>query len=383
MIQRAVKGNLIKEINYKKILQLLCKGEEWTKLDLANTLKLSIPTVTTNINELKQIGIIEEVESDIYTGGRRPKIIKSIPNSRIAIGLGITKSRVTVILMNLKNEILLKKEKAYSADNFMEYIKVGKALAEESLLEFGANDEQVLGIGISIPGTINQNNQIIEHTNMGYDNIQLNDIYEVFNYNVFIDNEANLSLLAERQEREYKEVEDLIYIGINEGLGGGIFIDGKLFKGINGRAGEFGQMQLNNIQDRGPIEKGVNVEDYISTKGLIDCYNNLNRGKPIVDFNQFEQLVKEKDKVAENILMQAVQVLHIAIYNLNKIFDIPNFVIGGKVGRLIKEQDVFYESLCMREDSLLNELNIYFSDLRGTTSIGAALLPLIDLYTIG
>nr|WP_302598902.1 ROK family transcriptional regulator [uncultured Cellulosilyticum sp.] len=382
MIERGVKGNLIKEINYKKILQLLCKGEEWTKLDLANTLKLSIPTVTTNINELKQIGIIEEVESDIYTGGRRPKIIKSIPNSRVAIGLGITKSTVTVVIMNLKNEVLIKKEKEYLTDHFIDYIKVGKSLGDECLFELGIKEEQVLGIGISIPGTINQNKQVVEHTNMGYSNIQLSDIYNLFNYSVFIDNEANLSLLAERQQGAYEEFDDLIYIGINEGLGGGIFIAGKLFKGINGRAGEFGQMQIEDFQGEELIESGNEVEDYISTKGLIDKYNTLSL-KRINYFAEFERLIKEEDEVAEKVLLKAVQVLHMVIYNLNMIFDIPNFIIGGKVGRLIKEEQIFNISIFEDEMLGLSDLNIYFSDLRGTTAMGAALLPLIDLYTVG
>ena len=377
-----MKGNLIKEINYKKILQLLCKGEEWTKLDLANTLKLSIPTVTTNINELKQIGIIEEVESDIYTGGRRPKIIKSIPNSRVAIGLGITKSTVTVVIMNLKNEVLIKKEKEYLTDHFIDYIKVGKSLGDECLFELGIKEEQVLGIGISIPGTINQNKQVVEHTNMGYSNIQLSDIYNLFNYSVFIDNEANLSLLAERQQGAYEEFDDLIYIGINEGLGGGIFIAGKLFKGINGRAGEFGQMQIEDFQGEELIESGNEVEDYISTKGLIDKYNTLSL-KRINYFAEFERLIKEEDEVAEKVLLKAVQVLHMVIYNLNMIFDIPNFIIGGKVGRLIKEEQIFNISIFEDEMLGLSDLNIYFSDLRGTTAMGAALLPLIDLYTVG
>lgn len=381
MIERGVKGNLIKEINYKKILQLLCKGEEWTKLDLANTLKLSIPTVTTNINELKQIGIIEEVESDIYTGGRRPKIIRSIPNSRVAIGLGITKSIITVVIMNLKNKVIFRREREYHADHFIDYIKVGKNLGDECLMELGIKEEQVLGIGISIPGTINQNKQIIEHTNMGYRNIELRDIYNLFNYSVFIDNEANLSLLAERQQGEYEELDDLIYIGINEGLGGGIFIAGKLFKGINGRAGEFGQMQIDHFLKNNLI--GDKIEDYISTKGLIDKYNVLMPKNSINHFSEFENLIKEKNEVAGNVLIKAVQVLHMVIYNLSMIFDIPNFVIGGKVGRLIKAAGTFNISKLEREVLGLNELKIYFSDLRGSTAMGAALLPLIDLYTVG
>ena len=150
------KGNLIKETNYKKILQLIGEGEQLTKLDIAYTLKISIPTVTTNINELRDAGIIDEVESDIYTGGRRPKIIKVIPNARVSIGIGITKFHVTVVIMNLVNEVLDTKDIDFDAPELMDYLKKGKEIAMSMIQALEIPDEHILGIGLSIPGTINR-----------------------------------------------------------------------------------------------------------------------------------------------------------------------------------------------------------------------------------
>lgn len=373
------KGNLIKETNYKKILQLIGKGQELTKLDIAYTLKISIPTVTTNINELKQEGIIEEIESDIYTGGRKPKIIKLIPDSRIAIGISITKFKVVVVIMNLQEEIMMTKERDCEGFVLSDYIQQGKELIKEAVRELNIKEENILGVGISIPGTLNQKLGVIEQTNMGYKEISLNQIYDLFDATVYIENEANLSLLAEKSTEKHDELRNLLYIGINEGLGGGIFVNGELFTGTSGRAGEFGRMRFIEKE----TGKGHRVEDQISTRSLVENYKQKS-GKNIKSFYDFEKLVKEQDLVATQILMDGIETLLLTIYNLTMVLDIQKIIIGGKVGRLIKSEPQLLEKLMDKYSEILDrlDLNIHFSEIRNTSAMGAALLPIIDFYKI-
>ncbi len=374
-----LKGNLIKETNYKKILQLIGKGENLTKLDIAYTLKISIPTVTTNINELKEAGIIEEVESDIYTGGRKPKIIKLIPSTRISIGLSITKYKVAVAAMNLLNEVIGFKEMDCEEDQLIDYFIKGKELIEELVKELQISEENLLGIGISIPGTINEKLGMIQQTNMGYKGILLNQIYDLFGCTVYVENEANLSLLAEKNLGKYENLKNLIYIGINEGLGGGIFVNGELYTGTSGRAGEFGHMRLVE-KDTGRAYK---VEDYISTRSLLSRYKQ-HTGENIKSFLKFEKLVKMNDKIACQILEEGIEILMMTIYNLTMVLDIQTLIIGGKVGRLIKSQPNVLQNVANKYNEIMDklDLDITFSDVRNTTTLGAALLPLLDFYKI-
>ncbi|MBU3804364.1 MAG: ROK family transcriptional regulator [Candidatus Cellulosilyticum pullistercoris] len=373
------KGNLIKETNYKKILQLIGKGQQLTKLDIAYTLKISIPTVTTNINELKQEGIIEEIESDIYTGGRKPKVIKLIPDSRISIGMSITKSKVVVVIMNLLEEVMLIKDKECEGGILSDYIQQGKELIQEAIEELNIKEESILGIGISIPGTLNQKLGVIEQTNMGYKEISLNHIYDLFNTTVYVENEANLSLLAEKSIRKYDDLKNLLYIGINEGLGGGIFVNGDLFTGTSGRAGEFGHMRFIEKE----TGKSYRVEDQISTRSLVQHYEQKT-GENIESFSNFEKLVKTQDRVATEILMDSIEILLMTIYNLTMVVDIQEIIIGGKVGRLIKSEPKLLEELMNKYSEIMDklDLNICFSEIRNTSATGAALLPIIDFYKI-
>ncbi len=374
-----VKGNLIKETNYKKILQLIGKGQNLTKLDIAYTLKISIPTVTTNINDLKQAGIIEEVESDIYTGGRKPKVIKLIPNSRIAVGMSISKYKVVVVFTNLLEDILLIKEAECEGTTLDEYITRGKQLIEEGMQELEIGEDTILGVGISIPGAINQKLGVVEQTNMGDKQIALEYIYNQFDSTVYIENEANLSLLAEKSLGKYKDDKNLLYIGINEGLGGGIFVNGELFTGTSGRAGEFGHM---HFTERSTGHR-CKVEDIISTRSLVQSYA-IKTGKSIHHFSEFQALVKEKDEVAIELLVSAIEVLLTTIYNLSMVLDIQNIIIGGKVARCIKSEPEQLEKMLKEYNEHLGglDLELKFSDIRNTTAIGAALLPIIDFYKI-
>lgn len=373
------KGNLIKETNYKRILQLIGKGQQLTKLDIAYTLKISIPTVTTNINDLKQAGIIEEAESDIYTGGRKPKAITLIPNSRIAVGMSISRYKVVVVFTNLLEETLLVKEVEYDDGELRDYIARGKKLIEEGIEELGIEEEIILGIGLSIPGIINQRLGIVEQTNMGDKQISLDYIYNQFNSTVYIENEANLSLLAEKSLGKYEDDKNLLYIGINEGLGGGIFINGDIFTGTSGRAAEFGRM--NFIGQK--IGKGHKVEDKISTRSLVQQYVERT-GKYIDHFTQFQELIRDKDEVALEILVDAIDILIITIYNLSMVLDIQNIIIGGKVARLIKSEADYLETRMKEYTDLLGglDLKLNFSSIKNTTAVGAALLPIIDFYKI-
>ena len=373
------KGNLIKETNYKKILQLIGKGQQLTKLDIAYTLKISIPTVTTNINELKQEGIIEEIESDIYTGGRKPKVIKLIPDSRISIGMSITKSKVVVVIMNLLEEVMLIKDKECQGGILSDYIQQGKELIQEAIEELNIKEESILGVGISIPGTLNQKLGVIEQTNMGYKEISLDHIYDLFNTTVYVENEANLSLLAEKSIRKYDDLKNLLYIGINEGLGGGIFVNGDLFTGTSGRAGEFGHMRFIEKE----TGKSYRVEDQISTRSLVQHYEQKT-GENIESFSNFEKLVKTQNRVATEILMDSIEILLMTIYNLTMVVDIQEIIIGGKVGRLIKSEPKLLEELMNKYSEIMDklDLNICFSEIRNTSATGAALLPIIDFYKI-
>lgn len=373
------KGNLIKETNYKKILKLIGKGKELTKLEIAYALQLSIPTVTTNINTLKEEGIIEEIETDIYTGGRKPKSIRLIPNARVTIGVNITRDKLIIMIMNLCKQVILTQEVDCGKTEMMGYIDESKKMIQEQLKKLQIGEENILGIGISIPGIINHVQGIIEQTNMGTKAILLEQIEKQFKYPVYIENEANLSLLAEKILEDSKSLKNILYIGINEGLGGGLYVNNELYTGSVGRAGEIGHMYFWNKDE----QCYQYIEDKVSTRGILRDYEKQT-GNKVKNFKDFEKLIAKKDDRALQILTESIELLLITVYNLTMILDLQKVIIGGKVARLIKSQSELLEEILHRQEKLLQKIGIEicFSAIRHTSTLGAALLPLVDFYTI-
>ena len=101
-----VNHSKIKETNRKKIIKLLLEKDEITKLDISRSLDISITTVSTNISELKDEGIVSDVRSLESTGGRKAMALKINENCRFALGIALTPRHVKLSLINLKKEII-------------------------------------------------------------------------------------------------------------------------------------------------------------------------------------------------------------------------------------------------------------------------------------
>ena len=159
----SVDQEIIKDSNRKQILQLLYKRREMTKQEISKELEISIPTVTNNINTLIEEGILQEAGVAESTGGRKPVIVKFIPNSRYSFGVDFSLNLIRVVLTNLDSEIIY--ETSFPIHGFTNIAEVMKKI--EAIMKCALRDKQiplksVLGIGFSLPGTVNEEEMFLE-----------------------------------------------------------------------------------------------------------------------------------------------------------------------------------------------------------------------------
>ena len=130
-------------------------------------------------------------------------------------------------------------------------------------------------------------------------------------------------------------------------------------------------------------DKTDKVEDYISTRGLVARYNERSV-KTVDSFVEFEEIVKSGDPLAHELLNEGIEILIMTIYNLTMVLDIQKIILGGKVGRLIKSQILTFEENISKYKNLMDKLglDITFSEIRNTTTMGATLLPLTDFFRV-
>nr|WP_279220059.1 ROK family protein [Clostridium sp. MF28] len=130
---------------------------------------------------------------------------------------------------------------------------------------------------------------------------------------------------------------NLLYVSITEGLGLGIIINGKIYRGDNNSSGELGHTKI--AIDGKKCKCGARgcLEAYTSMNSLIDSYNEANSSN-ISDIDEFEERYNQNDKDAHDVLNDYLKTLSLGLSNLVMIFDPSSIVIGGDINNLLNDK---------------------------------------------
>lgn len=312
----------VKKKNRNRVFRYICKMGTVSNPDIAYGLKISLPTATQMTKELIEEGLVEEKGELQSTGGRRAKALSAVVNARLAIGLDITKNHITLVLTNIVGEILKYERicKPYiSGDAY--YQQINERL-ESFLDESGADRDKILGIGISFPGIIDLDKELVTYSHiLGVEEIPFASVGRFFAYPCFFLNDANAGAYAEGIQNE--EAERFFYLSLSNTVGGAVFSDNELMQGRNFRCGEVGHMTV--------VIDGERC--YCGKKGCLDAYCAAWRLSEAADgkLEQFFRLLDQGDVRAVNIWDAYTNYLAIAVNNIHMVLDC-DIVLGGYVG---------------------------------------------------
>lgn len=372
-----VNHSKIKETNRKKIIKLLLEKNEITKLDISRSLDISITTVSTNITELKKEGIVSDVRSLESTGGRKAMALKINENCRFALGIALTPRHVKLSIINLKKEVIENIRIRHYNEGFEKIVAIAKENIKGILSKNNISNDELLGIGISIPGTVDSEEGIIKNCYLlGAENYNLKQSFEEFDTSIYIDNEANLSAYYEFLNKK-DILSNLLYVSITEGLGLGIVIDGKIYRGSNNAAGEMGHIKIAIEGKKCKCGSNGCLESYTSTNALLEEFNNLS-SKKVDDIEEFIELFEKGNKTTKDVLERYCKMLGIGIANLTMILDPRSVVLGGDINSLLKENIDFLRSVVYKDNLFTNEENckIDVTEFKESYLLGAAMVPL-------
>lgn len=312
------KMNEKKNIAKYKILNYMLHHGETSKVELSKQLELSVPTVLSNVNELIARGIILEVGELESTGGRKAKSLGLSKDYRYSIGVAITANHVGMVLMNLGGEIVKQERLRMKFEPDVNYC-ANLAKTVEHFYEGEIPEEHILGVGISLPGIVNEKEKLLIKSHaLQLENYSLKNMEQFLKFPLYFENDANAAMLAENPQL----LDNAIYLSLNNTLGGAICMNGQLFTGQSRIAGEFGHMLL--------FPDGE--ECYCGKKGCADAYCAasvlLQEGDENLD--DFMQRVG-KEETADCVWDEYMENLAILISNLRMAFD-TDIILGGDVG---------------------------------------------------
>jgi len=221
-----------------------------SRSNLTETSGLNKSTVGSLLAQLQTWGFVKEVGM-VNSGLGRPGVMIDINSDagRI-IGAEIGVGYISMVMTDLKANVVWRRriepppdqEKQPQADVLDQAAK----LVEEAIREAEKTGNRLLGIGLGLPGQVDHaTGTLLFAPNLGWKNVPLRDLWlHQFNIPVFVENDANASALGEGLLGNARQIDNFIFLSAGVGLGGGLVLDGELYGGAGGFAGEIGHMTL-------------------------------------------------------------------------------------------------------------------------------------------
>ena len=356
----------LRRMNRNRIYRYIYDADESvTKQDIAQNLNLSLPTVSQNLKELLDFGLIEYTGTFDSTGGRKPKAISVVDDARVAVGISLTNHHMRLIAIDLKLNQLAYKKIACAYFSSEAYSKRVADELELFMDEHSINRELLLGVGVALPGIIDRENEIIEIApTMNIHNLAVSHLMQYIPYPSYIENDANAGGFAEWWNMVNQN--SIAYLSVDKGVGGAILMDGVAYYGNQSRSGEFGHMCLYPGGKQCNCGKYGCFEAYCSTARLSDDLG--------IELEEFFDRVKRDDPAYTKLWKEYLNNLTVGINSIRMILDC-DIVLGGILAQHMEDYiDGIHQKLselnCMENEGKYLHLSRYRSR---STGIGVAL----------
>jgi glucokinase len=309
-----------------------------------------------------------------------------------AIGVDIGRNTLKIAIVKFGGEFVAVKSFPLSQIQSRDYIisKLLDAIIEirQTVAPEGINP---ICIGVSAKGFIEHKTGVVLGPERGIENWKNVPLAKIINQETglpaYVGNDANMMTIAEHQFGVAKGASDFIYVSLRTGIGGGIFLNGKLYRGVNNAGGEFGQMIINYDKDISNTGIKGSFEHLASASAVVRRYYEetgslvSNTEKPLSCKNIFE-MSYEKSPIAVNVVKENAELVGIGLANLITIFAPEIIVIGGGMS---EANDSYFEMV--KESAFANSLENCRSAVRiersklgsGASLIGAGYYSLTRL----
>lgn len=331
-----------------KIIKYLSKSDSAVTLSsIANFLKLSIPTVTKLMNELKKRELVVKKGKKETDNGRKPVVYTLRKDKFFAVGVEVLLKRVQVEIYNLdlKSEFL-QTDKTFILEDSIECCNKVVDFINNAIELSGIPLDYIVGVGVGLTGRVNS------HLGRSYNYFSFDDpplaeyLSSQLNLPVFIDNDTRVIGLAEQVAGKLKNISNTLIVNISRGIGMSIMANKRFITGSSGFAGEFGHMQFGCNEGRLCIcgKKGC-LETEVSGRALeVDLAAAIAKGELSLRFDstnvdnaRYDDIIEAAnngDQLSTSLLQAQGEKLGTALGNIINLLNPEMIVISGKYARV-------------------------------------------------
>lgn len=250
---------LVREINLALVLRYIHNEAPVSRAQIAATTGLNKSTVSSLVDELMERHLIHEIGTNAGVAGRPATLLEINPTAGGIIGIELGVDFVAIALTDFTGHILWRE--TINADPAQTQDKMIAQTLQLSGQAIKASQERqlnILGLGVATPGTVDLKEGILVFApNLHWKNVPLRKIYaENTGLKVFVENDANAAALGEHLFGAARRCTDFIFVFAGVGIGGGLFLNGQLYRGKNGYAGEIGHSPIMASSIQAPCHCG-------------------------------------------------------------------------------------------------------------------------------
>lgn len=356
----------VKKLNKNRIFRLIYNSDKISRQEIADQLGLSLPTVNQNLKMLMEDGLIEYVGNFTSTGGRRAQAITIDNNARKAISVNIKADYINVDVVGLKGQIIYSMAVKAHFSKSSAYIEKLTDAVRHAVDYVGADADNILGVGITVPGILDDEKQIlISAPPLKAKNYDFTRLISAIDYPVVVMNDARAEAYAGHWFNGKPE-DEKIYIMLGEGVGGAYINASAIRNGVHNRGGEFGHMVIHPGGKQCLCGKKGCFEAYVSEKVLSSELD--------MTLDNFFELAAQGNKNNSDVLDEYMDNLALGINNIYTMMDC-DIVLGGTVAPYLKQYENSIKERLVNDYSFDTDADyLRISDGGGRKSgLGAAL----------
>ena len=329
-----------KEHNRDLVLKVFFDHESISRAEIARITGLTRATVSSIVSSFLDEGLVEYIGRGESIGGKAPDMLSLIPDARYLVGINLEEEQFVGAIVNLRGEIKDDVTLSLGQTDGQAAVELIYQILDKLLTHHWT---PVVGIGIAAPGLINTTEGVVVNAvNLEWQDLPLASlIRERYQLPVAILNDSQAAAIGEYvYGQEHKLNKNLIVISARHGIGSGILIDGKIFQGDGGGAGEIGHVVVQ--KDGLPCRCGKNgcLETVASSRAVVQRAQELAPNHPDsilsetatkITFESVAEAFQAGDALAIEIVTDAGRYLGASIANLISILNIHNIVLTGSM----------------------------------------------------
>lgn len=337
----------VRELNRSTIIDVIRKNQPISQASIAKETGLNPSTVSNIITELKETGLVRETGTGESTGGRRPCLLQLNARAFYAVGVEVGDTQFLAVVVDLEgNPVYQAKVIRRPQMKGDEALAAVADLVQKTIAKSGVSTSKLLGVGLGIAGLVDAERGIsVFSPNLGWQDLRVREhLVQLVNMPVFIDNDVNAMALGECWLGAGKGKRNVVCVHVGYGLGAGLVLEGKIYRGTTGAAGEFGHTVVDldgprcECGNHGCLEvmaAGCAVESRAVRAHLMGretLISQLCGGKTDrITVKLVIEAARQGDPVALDILRQTGWYLGIGVANIVNSYDPELVILGGDV----------------------------------------------------